>query len=463
MSDIVKPGRIDVERLAALARSGEVDTVLCMFPDMQGRFVGKRVIPSYFLNDILGSAGLHGCEYLLTVDIQTEVTPGYKFAAWDTGYGDFTLVPDMETLRLCPWIEKTAMVICDLEDEDTGEPIRVAPRNILREQLNKAREAGFTANMASELEFYLFTDTYRALADRGYACPNPSSTYMMDYHMLQTTRDEPIIRKIRNDMLAAGVPIEFSKGETGFGQHEINYTFAEALEAADNHSIFKHGCREIADAMGASITFMAKWSMAHAGSSCHIHSSLWNEDGTQSMMWDPSQPYNMSKTFQHYLAGMLAAGRELQWMFAPLVNSYKRYQLGSWAPTALVWSGDNRTAGFRLVGHKHGFRVENRTPGADANVYLAFAATIAAGLYGIKHELELPERFEGNAYVADDVPRVPYSLHEAIEAFEQSEIAREMFGEDVHYHLLNCARQEQILFDNQVVTDWELQRYFEQA
>lgn len=456
-------GKINLTTLARLAEAGAVDTVLCMFPDMQGRFVGKRIVPRYFLEEVLSDAGLHACEYLLTVDIQTEIAPGYKFASWDTGYGDFTMVPDLSTLRLCPWIDKTAMVICDLDDEESGEPIAIAPRTILKRQLEKARAMGYTAKMASELEFYLFLDSYRHLAESGYALPRPSSTYMIDYHMLQTTRDEPIIRKIRNDMLAAGVPIEFSKGETGHGQHEINITFAEALEAADDHSVFKQGCREIADAAGQAITFMAKWSMAQAGSSCHIHSSLWNTDGTESMMWDEGQPYHMSETFQHYLAGQLATARELAWMFAPTVNSYKRYQAGSWAPMACVWSGDNRTVGYRLVGHKKGYRVENRMPGADANVYLAFAATIAAGLYGIEHKLELPPRFEGNAYAAEGITRLPTSLHEAILEFEKSEAAREMFGDDVFEHLLNCARQEQSVFDNKVVTEWEVHRYFEQV
>jgi len=455
-------GNLNLETLEELARTGAVDTVLCMLPDMQGRFVGKRVVPEYFLHDILGDEGLHACYYLLTVDIQTEVTPGYKFGNWDTGYGDFTMVPDLSTMRLVPWLDKTAMVICDVEDEETGEPTSVAPRCILKRQLERARKAGFTAKMASELEFYLFTDSYRELADRGYLDPRPSSTYMLDYHILQTTRDEAVIRQVRNDMLAANLPVEFSKGETGHGQHEINITYAEALEAADNHSIFKHGVREIADSQGVSATFMAKWSMDHAGSSCHIHSSLWNEDGSDSMMWDAKQPYNMSKTFQHYLAGQLATARELQLLLAPQVNSYKRFKFGSWAPTGVVWSGDNRTVGYRLVGHKKSYRVENRIPGADANVYLAFAATIAAGLYGIEHKLELPERFEGNGYAAEGIPRVSYSLHEAIVEFEKSEAAREMFGEDVYHHLLNCAKQEQILYDD-VITDWEVKRYFEQA
>jgi len=463
MVTAVPTGKIDIDTLGRLAEAGLVDTVLCVFPDMQGRFLGKRVVPRFFLEEVLGSSGLHACEYLLTVDMDMQVIPGYKFASWQTGYGDFSLVPDLATLRICPWIDKTAIVICDLEDEETGELIAVAPRSILKRQLERARAAGYTVNMASELEFYLFNDSYRTIADADYRTLRPSSTYIIDYHMLQTTRDEHVIRKIRNDMLAAGIPIEFSKGEAGHGQHEINITYADALEAADNHSVFKHGCREIADAAGMAITFMAKWSMQQAGSSCHIHSSLWNAENTDSLMWDERQPYNMSKTFQHYLAGQLATARELCWMFAPLVNSYKRYQPASWAPTACVWSGDNRTVGYRTVGHGRGFRVENRTPGADANVYLAFAATIAAGLYGIEHRLELPERFEGNAYAAEDVTRLPYSLHEAILEFEKSEVAREMFGEDVFQHLLHCAKQEQSAFDNNVVTDWEVQRYFEQA
>jgi glutamine synthetase len=456
-------GNLDVKTLEEEARSGEIDTVLCMFTDLQGRYMGKRVIPQFFLEEILGDEGLHACLYLLAIDMEMEPLPGYKYASWETGYGDFRMVPDISTLRRVPWLEKTAMVICDVADEETGEPVEVAPRQILKRQIERAQAAGFVSKAGSELEFYLFRDSFEDLAERAYRDARPSSSYIMDYHMLQTTKDDWIVRQIRNGMLGAGIPVEFSKGEFGRGQHEINITYADALEAADNHAIYKHGVKEIAAANGVAATFMAKYTMAEAGSSCHLHSSMWSEDGTESLMWDASAPHHMSETFNHYLGGLMGTAREMSVMFAPFVNSYKRYQLGSWAPTAIVWSHDNRTCGFRVVGEGKGNRVESRIPGADANPYLAFAATIAGGLYGIQNKVDAPEMFHGNAYEATDVPRVPTSLHEAVDAFGQSEVAREAFGDFVYEHLLNTAAQEQVIFDNNCVTDWELVRYFERG
>jgi len=456
-------GKLDVKQLEELANAGEIDTVLCMFTDLQGRFMGKRVVPHFFLEEILGEEGLHACLYLLAIDMEMEPLPGYKYASWETGYGDFLMVPDLTTLRMAPWLEKTAMVICDIADEETKEPVEVAPRQILKRQVERAKQAGYTSKIGSELEFYLFKNSFEEAAAAGYRNLEPSSSYIMDYHMLQTTRDEWIIRQIRNDMLGAGIPVEFSKGEFGKGQQEINITYADALEAADNHAIYKHGAKEIGALKGAAITFMAKWTMAEAGSSCHIHSSMWSPDGKDSLMWDDAGTNHMSETFDHYLGGLMTTAREMAWMFAPFVNSYKRYQLGSWAPTAIVWSHDNRTCGFRVVGEHKGNRVESRIPGADANPYLAFAATIAGGLHGIANRISAPEMFHGNAYEAKDVPRVPTSLHEAVDAFGASEVAREAFGDFVFEHLLNTAEQEQIIFDNTTVTDWELARYFERG
>jgi glutamine synthetase len=456
-------GNLDVKTLKEMAHAGEIDTILCMFTDLQGRYMGKRVVPHFFLEEILGDEGLHACLYLLAVDMEMEPLPGYRYASWETGYGDFRMVPDVSTLRLVPWLEKTAMVICDVADEETGEPVEVSPRQILKRQIERAAAAGYTPKMGSELEFYLFRDSFEELAEREYRGARPSSTYIMDYHMLQTTKDEWIIRQIRNDMLGAGIPVEFSKGEFGKGQHEINITYADALECADNHAIFKHGVKEIAAGNGVAATFMAKWTMAEAGSSCHIHSSMWSPDGSESLMWDAGATNHMSETFGHYLGGLMSTARDMSIMFAPFVNSYKRYQLGSWAPTAIVWSHDNRTCGFRVVGEGKGNRVESRIPGGDANPYLAFAATIAGGLHGIQNGVEAPEIFHGNAYEAKDVPRVPTSLHEAVDAFEQSQVAREAFGDLVFEHVLNTARQEQIIFDNNCVTDWELARYFERG
>jgi glutamine synthetase len=456
-------GKLDARQLEELADSGEIDTVLCMFTDLQGRFMGKRVLPHFFLDEVLGDEGLHACLYLLAVDMEMEPLPGYAYASWDTGYGDFKMVPDLSTLRLAPWIPKTALVLCDIHDEETGEPVEVAPRQILKRQVARAAEAGYTVKTGSELEFYLFKDSYEEAAARGYRDMRPSSSYIMDYHMLQTTKDEWIIRQIRNDVSGAGIPVEFSKGEFGRGQHEINITYRDALETADNHAIYKHAAKEIAALNGAAITFMAKWTMAEAGSSCHMHSSVWDAGGERSLMWDDDAEHHLSDTFGRYLGGLMATARELSWMFAPFVNSYKRYQLGSWAPTAIVWSHDNRTCGFRVVGERGGYRVENRIPGGDVNPYLGYAATIAGGLHGIANGVEAPPMFEGNAYEAKDVPRVPSSLHEAIDAFAASDVARDAFGELAFGHLLNTARQEQIIFDNQVVTDWELDRYFERG
>ena len=458
-------GTIDAKQLEELAADGEVDTVLCMFTDLQGRFVGKRVVPHFFLEEILGEEGLHACLYLLAVDMEMEPLPGYAYASWETGYGDFRMVPDLATLRMCPWLEKTAMVICDIADEETGEPVPVAPRQILKDQVAKAAEMGHVIKAGSELEFYLFKDGYDALAERGYRDVRPTSTYIMDYHMLQTTKDEWIIRQIRNGMLGAGIPVEFSKGEFGRGQHEINVTYSDALTNADNHVLYKNGVKEICAGNGVAATFMAKYTMSEAGSSCHMHSSVWDAGGSESLMWSDSADAagHFSDTARWYLGGLMATAREMSVMYAPFVNSYKRYQLGSWAPTAIVWSRDNRTCGFRTVGEHKGFRVENRIPGADVNPYLGYAATIAGGLWGIKNKVEPPEMFVGNAYEAKDVPRVPYSLHEAVETFRGSTVAREALGDFVFEHLLNTFEQEQSIFDNTCVTDWELQRYFERG
>ena len=455
------PGNIDVNALEGMIHSGDIDTVVCVFPDLQGRFMGKRVTGHYFLDDVLGAEGMHACLYLVTVDMDMEPLPGYKYANWETGYGDFKMAPDLGTLRIIPWLEKTALVICDVLDEHSDEPVEVSPRQILKRQIAKAEANGYRLMAASELEFFLFKDSFDDLRARSYRDMNPHSLYIEDYHILQTTKDEWIIRQLRNGMDGAGVPVEFSKGEFGKGQNEINFRYGDVLEVADRHTIYKNGAKEIAALNGVSLTFMAKHSMQEAGSSCHLHSSLWNEEGSESLMWDDSDPDHMSEAFRHYLGGLMSTTRELAWMFAPSVNSYKRYQAESWAPTAIAVGKDNRTCGYRLVGEHKSYRIESRIPGADANPYLAFAATLAGGLHGLENKIEAPEIFKGNAYEATDVERVPTSLHEAIAAFESSDMARAAFGDLVFEHLLNTARQEQSIFDNNVITDWELMRYFE--
>ncbi|HYI61282.1 MAG TPA: glutamine synthetase family protein [Acidimicrobiales bacterium] len=453
------PGIITADHLRQLVADDDVDTVLVCFPDLQGRLMGKRVTGRYFCDTVLGGT-IEVCDYLLAVDVDMTPLPGYTFANWDTGYGDMSAVPDLATLRLVPWIPQTALVLCDLTVEGGSEPIEVSPRRILRRQLERAAERGLTVKIGAELEFFLFKDSYAEAHDKGYEGLRPHSDWIEDYHILQTTRDEYLIRQIRNGMDAAGVPVEFSKGEAGFGQHEINLVYAEALEMADRHAVYKNGAKEIAAANDRSLTFMAKWSMDDVGSSCHIHSSVWADGGETSLASVDGDPRALSPTVRHWLGGLLAASRELTWLFAPTVNSYKRFQPDSWAPTAIAWGDDNRTCGLRVVGHGAHRRVESRIPGADVNPYLAYAGVIAAGLHGLEHEIDPGPAFQGNAYEATDVERIPSTLVEAIDLWEGSAIARAAFGDDVHHHLLNTARQEW-LAANRAVTDWELRRGFE--
>jgi glutamine synthetase len=435
---------------------GTIDTVLVVFPDLAGSWKGKRMTGRFFVDDTLGH-GIEACNYLIATDVEMNVLPDYRFANWQAGYGDMRCVPDMHTMRRIPWLEKTALVICDLVD-DNG-PVEVSPRQILKRQLERAAALGFTVKMGAELEFFLFKESFEDAATKGYANLTPDSNTIQDYHILQTTKDEHIIRAIRNGMEGAGVPIECSKGEAGFAQHEINLRYTEALEMADRLAIYKNGAKEIAALAGRAITFMAKYSMADVGSSCHIHSSLWTLD-TDRAASPGDGDHHLSPAFASYLAGMISTARELSWMFAPTVNSYKRYQPGSWAPTAVAWGRDNRTCGLRLVGHGAGTRVETRIPGADANVYLAFAAVIAGGLHGIEQGLTLAAPFEGNAYESEDVARIPWNIVEAIELLDQSGVARAAFGDDVHHHMVTTARHEWSQF-NKAVTDWELRRNFE--
>ena len=439
----------------------EVDTVLVVFPDQQGRLVGKRVTGHHFIDEVAEGA-IECCNYLLAVDVDMRVLPGYRFANWDKGYGDVSCRPDLTTLRLVPWLEGTALVVCDLFDVETGEAVEVAPREILRRQVERAHDQGFEVMTASELEFFVFRESYEEAAAQGHADLTPQNDYVLDYHILQTTKDEYLIRAIRNGMDAAGIPVEFSKGEAEAGQHEINLRFADALTMADRHVVYKNGAKEIAAQHGQSISFMAKYDIDRVGSSCHIHSSLWPVEGMgSSAMPDVNGAHGMSDTARWWLGGLMAGARELAWCFAPYVNSYKRYQPASWAPTAVAWGLDNRTLGYRVVGHGEGRRVECRIPGADANPYYAFAATIASGLHGIEHHIEPGDPYIGNGYTAEDLPRVPHTLVEAIELFEASELAKKAFGDEVHHHLLNTAKQEWAAF-NHTVTDWERRRGFEQ-
>lgn len=453
-------GYLDLDALQRMVANGQIDTVLSTFPDMQGRLMGKRLTARFFLEHV-AREGTHACSYLLGTDVEMNTLPGFSMTSWRTGYHDFKVRPDLHTLRLAPWLEKTAIVLGDVYTDD-GEPIEESPRRILQRQVERLAALGYTAKVASELEFYLFKETYETAREKHYADLRTFGAYIEDYHILQTTKEEVVVRQIRNAMEGAGIPVEGSKGEWGFGQEELNLEYAEPVEMADRHVLYKHGAKEIAMLNGFALTFMAKWNAGQAGSSFHLHSSLWDAQGRPAFL-DTSQPLGMSQTFQHYLAGQLAHTAEMMYFYAPFVNSYKRYREGTFAPIRLVWGHDNRTCGLRVIGEHVSLRVENRVPGADANPYLAFAATIAAGIAGIERKLELPEMFTGDAYEADlrrPVARVPGSLYESIHLFERSQLARDALGERVFAHYLNAARHEQAAFD-QAVTNWELDRYFE--
>ncbi len=451
------PGNLDLRTLRDLVQDAEIDTILVTFPDVQGRLMGKRVTGHYFL-DHVEHEGIHACAYLLTADVDMEPLPGFRLASWNTGYQDVRAIPDLATLRRIPWLEKTALVLCDLVTE-TGEPLEESPRRILRRQVERTRASGLLPMLASELEFYLFKDSFDSARQKRYHDLAPVASYLEDYHILQTTKEEPVIRAIRNGMEAAGIPVEFSKGEWGAGQAEINLRYAEALEMADRHTIYKNGVKEIAYLRGQAVTFMAKYDAKQAGSSLHLHASLWDPAGQRNLFAEQGT-HTGSELFRSFLAGQLALAREFSLCYAPYVNSYKRYQAGSFAPTRIAWGWDNRTCGFRVCGHGNALRVENRIPGADANPYLAFAATLAAGLHGIERRLPLPPMCEGNAYESATIPQVPRTLREAMGEFEKSQVAREAFGEKVVEHYLHAARQEQEAHDR-VVTCWELMRNFE--
>lgn len=448
------------EDLAARIESGEIDTVLMVFPDLQGRLAGKRTTGRFYLDHVSGPEGTENCNYLVATDLDFNPVPGYRFTSYEQGYGDMRAVADPESIRITPWIERTALVMCDLFDVDTGEPIEVAPRQILRRQVEQAESVGLVPMIGSEIEFYLFHDTYEEAHAKGYRGVRPHAAYLQDYSILQTTRDEYVIGAIRRNLEAAGVPVEFSKGEAGKGQHEINLAYTTAVEMADRNTVYKNAAKEIAALNGRSVSFMAKWDFDDTGSSCHIHSSVWSGGGTEAAMHDPHGEHGMSDTFRWWLGGLLATAAEFSLLWAPTINSYKRFQLGSWAPTAIGWGIDNRTLGYRKVGHGAGTRVECRIPGSDANSYLAFAGMIAGGLHGITNRIEPPEPYRGNAYEATDLPRIPWNIADAIALWEGSEVARHAFGDDVHHHILNMARQEWIAF-NATVTDWELRRYWE--
>jgi glutamine synthetase len=452
-------GNLSFDQLKSAVSAGEIDTVLAAATDMQGRLIGKRFLASFFVDSAHDET--HGCNYLMADDIDMEPVPGYKAASWSKGYGDFVLKPDLSTIRLVPWLEKTALVLCDVLDHHTHDDLPHSPRAILRKQVKRLTERGYMGYFASELEFYLFSETYKSARAKHWQGLETASPYIGDYLIGITTKEEGYMRRLRNDMNAAGIPIENSKGEWGPGQEEINVRYAETLEMADRHVFLKNGAKEIADIEGKAVSFMAKYNYGLAGNSSHVHNSLWSADGKTPLFFDKNAPWTLSELGQQWSAGQLKYAREYTLLLAPYINSYKRFQSGTFAPTKIMWSEDNRTAGFRLCGEgTKGIRMECRIGGADLNPYLAFAALIAAGLAGIDEQLDLQKPFVGDAYQAERLPEIPKTLREATETMARSKMLKAALGEEVIEHYVHTARWEQFEYDRRI-TDWELHRGFE--
>jgi glutamine synthetase len=448
-----------LDQLKADVKAGTIDTVLVAFPDMQGRLIGKRFQAEFFLEGAIDET--HGCNYLLADDIDMEPVPGYAAASWDKGYGDFVMKPDLATLMKCTWLEGTALVLADVVDHHHHEPVSHSPRAVLKAQLKRLEAMGLTANFASELEFYLFDDDFRTIHEKGHRNLKTAGYYIEDYHIFQTTKEEPVMRALRRQLTASGIPVENSKGEWGPGQEEINVRYAEALTMADRHVVIKNATKEIAYLQGKAVTFMSKWDFGLAGSSSHIHMSL--AKGGRNQFVDEADPLGMSALMKHFMAGQLTYAGDITYFLAPYINSYKRFQAGTFAPTKAVWSRDNRTAGFRLCGENtKGVRVECRIGGADLNPYLAFAALIAAGLKGIEDKLTLEPVFEGDAYSGTRLREVHKTLREATVALRNSKMLVEAMGQDVVDHYVRTAEWEQFEYDRRV-TDWELKRGFERS
>ena len=452
-------GMLTRDELAGRVADGSIDTVVVAFTDHYGRSMGKRFDAEFFLEEAVDH-GTHGCDYLLTVDMEMEPVPGYDYANWELGYGDFHLVPDMGTLRVASWLDRTALVLCDVRDQTTHDAVAVAPRSILAKQVERAAGLGFTAMAGSELEYFLYSDSYAEANAKGYTNLTPQGWYIEDYHLLQGTREERINGALRRHLRDSGIPVETTKGEWGRGQHELNVRYAEVMTMADRHVIYKQCAKDVAEQMGMAITFMAKPDEAEAGSSCHVHISLWNGDTNAFVGDEDFGPTKASKTFGSFLAGMMAHVPEVMALYAPTINSYKRYQSGSWAPTQLAWSRDNRTAGFRVVGSGPSLRIECRIPGADCNPYLAFAGLLASGLDGVEQDMQAPAAFEGDVYGASDLAHVPITLRHATEKFAASAFVKDAFGADVQDHYTHFFAVEQEAYDK-AVTDWERRRYFE--
>ncbi len=450
---------LTVEELRALYERDEIDTVVVGITDHYGRMMGKRYDVGFFLEHVLAD-GTHGCNYLLTVDMEMEPVPGYAYANWGLGYGDFHMVPDLATLRRAAWLPGTALVLCDVMDTATHQPVAVAPRSVLGRQVERASRLGLAPMAASELEFFIYNDSYRQAHEKGYRNIEAAGWYVEDYHLMPGARVESFVGAARRHLRHSGVPVETSKGEFGRGQHELNVRYAAIMTMADRHAVFKQCLKETADAFGMSVTFMAKPHTDQAGSSCHIHLSLWR-DGANAFAGDRDVGgVSVSDEFRWFLGGWMRHVDDVMCFYAPTVNSYKRYQDASWAPTRIAWARDNRTAGFRVVGDGPSLRIECRIPGADTNPYLALAVSLAAGLSGIEERIEPPDIFVGDVYGATDLPHVPHSLAEAAERLDASSFARNVLGHDVVDHYVHAARVE-IQAAATAVTDWERARYFE--
>lgn len=453
-------GKLTLDELRAAVASGEIDTVLAAQTDMQGRLMGKRFHAEFFCES--AHAETHSCSYLQATDMEMHTVEGFKSTSWEAGYGDYTMTPDLSTLRRIPWLEGTALVLCDVLDHHTHNPVPHSPRAVLKKQVARLEAMGMKAFMASELEFFLFKQSFEEAHAQGYRNLDVISPYNEDYHIFQTTKEEGVMRAIRNGLHGADIPVENSKGEADAGQEEINVRYAEALTMADRHVLIKNGCKEIAWAKGHAISFLAKWHYDHAGNSSHIHQSLWSLDGTP-LFFNKDAEYGMSELMQNYVAGLLAHADEITYFLAPCINSYKRFVAGTFAPTKSVWSMDNRTAGFRVCGDgTKAVRVECRIGGADLNPYLAMAALLAAGIDGIEKKMILEPEFRGDAYAGTHVRAIPGTLRDATTALDGSTVLRSAFGDDVIDHYVHAARWEQHEYDRRV-TDWEVNRGFERA
>ena len=453
-------GKLTLYELKNAVADGEIDTVLACQVDMQGRLMGKRFQAEYFVESAYEET--HSCNYLLATDMEMFTVEGYKSSSWQSGYGDYTMKPDLNTIRRLPWLDGTALVLCDVLDHHTHAEVPHSPRAVLKRQVARLKEKGMTAFVASELEFFLFRNSYEEAQDLGHRGLTRISAYNEDYHIFQTTKEEDVMRAIRNGLNGADVPVENSKGEADAGQEEINVRYAEALTMADRHAIIKNACKEIAWQKGRSVSFMAKWDYDAAGNSSHIHQSLWSLDG-EPLFFDKSAENGMSKLMQHYMAGLLTHASEITYFLAPYINSYKRFMAGTFAPTKAVWSMDNRTAGYRICGaDTKAVRVECRVGGADLNPYLAFAALLAAGIDGIEKQMELEPEFVGDAYEGEGIRKIPSTLRDATAALDGSAVLRTAFGDDVIDHYVHAAKWEQFEYDRRV-TDWEVARGFERA